>query len=63
MPELVYRKILHAAETSQAIVGERTGPHQFAHGIIILRILYSNTSLGDDGAQKCLSNSIGQFVF
>lgn len=50
--KLMYSEILHAAESGQSVVGERAGPHQLTHGIIVLWILHSNAPLGNDGTQK-----------
>ena len=59
----MYGEILHAAESGQSVVGERAGPHQLTHGIIVLWILHSNAALGNNGAQKRFCDGIGQLIF
>ena len=62
MAELMNGEVSGAAKSGQAVVGKRAGPHQFAHGIIIVGVSDSDASFSNYCAQKRLGNRIGQLI-
>ncbi len=62
MAELMHGKISGAAKAGQAIMGQGTRPHQFTHGIIVMRVFDSNAAFGDDSAKKRFCDGIGQLI-
>ena len=50
--ELMRGKVLVAAKAGQAVVREGTGPHDLAHGRLVVRVLHGGGAVAEDDAQQ-----------
>ena len=60
--ELMRGKVLVAAKAGQAVVREGTGPHDLAHGRLVVRVLHGGGAVAEDDAQQRLGQLVGQIV-
>ena len=63
MSQLVNREILLPTQSSQIIMGKASAPHQFTHGIVIIRALHCHPSAVNNRPKQSFRNFVCHSVF